>query len=1001
MSVSDSAAVAKPFESGPGGWILLFRVAGEPASQLRLRGLRCGSLWTLSNFSFRRLEGAFDGDASVLVGASGAVREDAQVLEPTLPPEVAMDFTTQSLRPSASGHLSTRSFDASFGWIVLANVSRSDDCVCVVSDDAATEYVGAHVLRDTQRDCVILRLSAAGKTVCVKHAEMSADADDTNELSLAYHAGGGFICARMGECVVKCSISIGFEEARIFSKRSTTVRVCADFPIDIQDDMFALGIISAHGRVAVPLKTPPQFHVMVRGETVRYSASMDADIDVRAIVFMSEEPYQERTVDISGSSLAGVVQRATWRSTRFLYGDQPPDIVIPWSPGMRSAALLRPDAAARPSLLLKDISLETQRGVSAVHICHVDCGRMESSEPKQATNPRPATIRTKRGCRSIWWPAAAPPAPDSDLTALRQSACAAAAAWRRGETGQLDVAVAPILMCSGWRRVCSAMLAGGDEAAAERSVDAAWQCARAICCDSTRMLFIRAILRMRWEARDAPVRRSRPASARTVAACCRLLSRAIIESLDLCARLEPSQAVLPSLLLQEAAAIDAGVFACIEVQRVVREADASDAPRPCGWQIVRQFENMERAAAWCAVECARRVDAVVSSSHGTASPAAAAEMVLLQCGWRTEEAIERADEMIARMSTRAADAPEPPVCFACGSDAPAARCTRGHSLCGDCVRAWVRTLDAGGALHCAVAVCGGQFCAEECVAAMGPGEEESVSLRSRRCADVARLVRCKTRGCAAVFAAPKRAEDAPSTCVECEQCGAMQCWACAECAPHPGISCARMARWRDAGGATLSMDASAEHASASEIARITKPCPRCGVRVEKEYGCLHMTCLTKNGRVGCGYEWCWQCLGPYHTNDGCTASPPAHLLTADVMRSDVMNCVDEWKHRVLAAAQQKWGSIAQLAHRAKAAEAAVRWSWFVMGGATCGNAMLEKRIWSMRDAEQMVRTDKSMRNESKRRKIEERTAVLRTRTADAIAEMQRTERYAGDLFGAK
>jgi hypothetical protein len=104
---------------------------------------------------------------------------------------------------------------------------------------------------------------------------------------------------------------------------------------------------------------------------------------------------------------------------------------------------------------------------------------------------------------------------------------------------------------------------------------------------------------------------------------------------------------------------------------------------------------------------------------------------------------------------------------------------------------------------------------------------------------------------------------------------------------------------------------------------------------------------------------------------------------------------------VLAAAQQKWGSIAQLAHRAKAAEAAVRWSWFVMGGATCGNAMLEKRIWSMRDAEQMVRTDKSMRNESKRRKIEERTAVLRTRTADAIAEMQRTERYAGDLFGAK
>jgi hypothetical protein len=31
-----------------------------------------------------------------------------------------------------------------------------------------------------------------------------------------------------------------------------------------------------------------------------------------------------------------------------------------------------------------------------------------------------------------------------------------------------------------------------------------------------------------------------------------------------------------------------------------------------------------------------------------------------------------------------------------------------------------------------------------------------------------------------------------------------------------------------------------------------------------------MTCRTANGKGGCGYEFCWECAGPYHTTSGCS-----------------------------------------------------------------------------------------------------------------------------------
>jgi NADH pyrophosphatase NudC (nudix superfamily) len=41
----------------------------------------------------------------------------------------------------------------------------------------------------------------------------------------------------------------------------------------------------------------------------------------------------------------------------------------------------------------------------------------------------------------------------------------------------------------------------------------------------------------------------------------------------------------------------------------------------------------------------------------------------------------------------------------------------------------------------------------------------------------------------------------------------------------------------------------------------TRPCPNCGRRIEKNGGCLHMTCPARP--VGCGREYFWCCSRPF------------------------------------------------------------------------------------------------------------------------------------------
>lgn len=101
------------------------------------------------------------------------------------------------------------------------------------------------------------------------------------------------------------------------------------------------------------------------------------------------------------------------------------------------------------------------------------------------------------------------------------------------------------------------------------------------------------------------------------------------------------------------------------------------------------------------------------------------------------------------------------------------------------------------------------------------------------------------RGCnlAIRYTGPKRD-------VQCA-CGHRMCFACSGDAHWP-LPCAMMEAWR--------RRADADGAAARWLLGNTKRCPQCRVHIEKNEGCLHMTCAR------CRHQFCWNCKRPWSTH---------------------------------------------------------------------------------------------------------------------------------------
>lgn len=128
------------------------------------------------------------------------------------------------------------------------------------------------------------------------------------------------------------------------------------------------------------------------------------------------------------------------------------------------------------------------------------------------------------------------------------------------------------------------------------------------------------------------------------------------------------------------------------------------------------------------------------------------------------------------------------------------------------------------------------------------------------------------------------AEDANYTEATCSLCTSTYCVVC-DLPPHAPVPCEFLADWEQRGGyLETGQD---EDMEARRIKQLTtKPCPKCGTRIEKNGGCPHMSCR-------CKYQFCWECGGDYHTSVSCSRAKvipnTGSILHFDQMDKEVAN----------------------------------------------------------------------------------------------------------------
>ncbi|XP_071074568.1 cullin-9 isoform X3 [Dasypus novemcinctus] len=86
----------------------------------------------------------------------------------------------------------------------------------------------------------------------------------------------------------------------------------------------------------------------------------------------------------------------------------------------------------------------------------------------------------------------------------------------------------------------------------------------------------------------------------------------------------------------------------------------------------------------------------------------------------------------------------------------------------------------------------------------------------------------------------------------CAKCGWASCFNCSFPEAHYPASCSHMSQWVDDGGYYDGMSVEAQSKHLAKL--ISKRCPSCQAPIEKNEGCLHMTCAK------CNHGFCWRCL---------------------------------------------------------------------------------------------------------------------------------------------
>ncbi|XP_057876139.1 cullin-9-like isoform X2 [Melospiza georgiana] len=92
----------------------------------------------------------------------------------------------------------------------------------------------------------------------------------------------------------------------------------------------------------------------------------------------------------------------------------------------------------------------------------------------------------------------------------------------------------------------------------------------------------------------------------------------------------------------------------------------------------------------------------------------------------------------------------------------------------------------------------------------------------------------------------------------CSKCSWISCFNCNFPEAHYPASCSHMSQWVDDDGYYEGMTSEAQSKHLAKL--ISKHCPNCQAQIEKNEGCLHMTCAK------CNHGFCWRCLKPWRPN---------------------------------------------------------------------------------------------------------------------------------------
>eukprot|EP00197_Chlamydomonas_leiostraca_P004716 CAMPEP_0202867712 /NCGR_PEP_ID=MMETSP1391-20130828/9582_1 /ASSEMBLY_ACC=CAM_ASM_000867 /TAXON_ID=1034604 /ORGANISM="Chlamydomonas leiostraca, Strain SAG 11-49" /LENGTH=627 /DNA_ID=CAMNT_0049547775 /DNA_START=210 /DNA_END=2089 /DNA_ORIENTATION=+ len=186
------------------------------------------------------------------------------------------------------------------------------------------------------------------------------------------------------------------------------------------------------------------------------------------------------------------------------------------------------------------------------------------------------------------------------------------------------------------------------------------------------------------------------------------------------------------------------------------------------------------------------------------------------------------------------------------SEMKAAPC--GHMYCQTCWNGYLHEKISSGPacldVRCPTPKCGAAVPVEVVRACVDPGDYakfEEFALRSF-VEDNRKMAWCVGKHCdAAVECCVDRVAGEPLDVV-CSSCGTAFCFNCKQEAHRP-VSCDVVMKWVTKN--------SAESENVTWIMANTKPCPKCHRPIEKNQGCMHMTCSQ------CKFEFCWLCQGDW------------------------------------------------------------------------------------------------------------------------------------------